>query len=264
MSNSSSPSKSPFSQEIENPSHSIPPPEGSPSTPVCRLSVVKPTPETPTEDIEFVSQRGPVSSTMSERLFEGDLPKGKGMESNLLASAEELVVVQSLASLKRDIQPTHLEQECKSPKQATHGVQPVYDKTPETMGVTSKEEDEEETPLVWSRKGVRGAYASTVDIRYFGVTEVKGKEKGKGRGKWWNLPPKETKRRYTTRGVVQKFLRDALVENEVHTERNQRQIRLLRMPTEEPTAVPQNIGSSETKTKDIVQPLVKWKKEAEK
>ncbi|KAH0725065.1 hypothetical protein KY284_000930 [Solanum tuberosum] len=142
MSNSSSPSKSPLSQEIENPSHSIPPPEGSPSTPVCGLSVVKPTPETPTEDLEFVSQPGHVSSTMSERLFEGDLPKGKGMESNLLAAAEELVVVQSLASFKRNIQPTLLEQECRSPKQVPHGVQPVYDKTPETMGVTSEEEDE--------------------------------------------------------------------------------------------------------------------------
>ncbi|KAH0729730.1 hypothetical protein KY290_000858 [Solanum tuberosum] len=192
MSNSSSPLKSPLSQEIENPSHSIPPPEGSPSTP--------PIPEIPIEDLEFVSQPGPVSSTMYERLFEGDLPKGKGMESNLLAATEE-VVVQSLASLKRDIQPTLLEQECRSPKQVPHGVQPVYDKTPETMGVTSEEEDEEETPLVWSRKRVQSANASTVDIRDFGVTgvvletrleneptQLESRRKRKGKGKMVESP----------------------------------------------------------------------------
>uniref|UniRef100_M1DAC8 Uncharacterized protein n=1 Tax=Solanum tuberosum TaxID=4113 RepID=M1DAC8_SOLTU len=131
MANSSSSSKLPISQEIENPSSfnlSIPPPEESPSTPVCGVgetaesntphtevvaspalqfgevlpysptlvlsyeksqnseaqSIVKPTLETPIEQLEVVSRA--VSSTMSERLFEGDLPEGKTPESNILVA----------------------------------------------------------------------------------------------------------------------------------------------------------------------------------
>ncbi|KAH0738304.1 hypothetical protein KY290_037009 [Solanum tuberosum] len=258
MSNSSSPSKYPLSQEIENPNSfnfSIPLPEGSPSTLVLGLvrlmnlshpimkykysqnseaqSVVKPTLKTPTKDLEVVSQRGHVSSTMSERLFEGDLPEGKGMESNILATTKELVVVQSLASLIRDTQPMLLEKECRSPERVHHSVQPVFDQTLETIGFTSEEEDEEETPLVWSRKGVRGENASTMVIPNLGETEVvpetrienehtesEKKRKRKGKGKMVESPTKVDRKRYTTRGVVQKLLGDALVANEVQIERN--------------------------------------------
>ncbi|KAH0633570.1 hypothetical protein KY284_036356 [Solanum tuberosum] len=116
-------------------------------------SIVKPTLKIPTKDLEVVSQLGHMSSTMYERLFEGDLLEGKGMKSNILATAEELVVVQSLASPRRDTQPTLLEQECRSPERVHHSVQLVFDQTLETIGFTSEEEDEEEPPLVWSRKG---------------------------------------------------------------------------------------------------------------
>ncbi|XP_015168574.1 uncharacterized protein [Solanum tuberosum] len=196
-------------------------------------SVVKPTLKTPTKDLEVVSQPGDVLSTMSERLFEGDLPEGKGMESNILATAEELVVVQSLASLRRDTQPTLLEQECRSPERVHHSVQPVFDQTLETIGFTSEEEDEEETPLVWSRKGVRGENASTTVIPNLGETEVvpetrienehtesEKKRKRKGKRKMVESPTKADRKRYTTRGVVQKLLGDALVANEVQIERN--------------------------------------------
>ncbi|KAH0713343.1 hypothetical protein KY290_008900 [Solanum tuberosum] len=123
MSNSSSLSRFPLSQGIETPSlfnFSIPPPEESPSTPVSGVvlfgkesqnsevqSIVKTTLQKPFEDLEVVSKAVP--STMSERLFEGDLPEGKGTESIILAAAEELVAVQSLASLRGNIQPTLLE-----------------------------------------------------------------------------------------------------------------------------------------------------------
>ncbi|KAH0636584.1 hypothetical protein KY289_036499 [Solanum tuberosum] len=196
-------------------------------------SVVKPTLKTPTKDLEVVSQRGHVSSTMSERLFEGDLPEGKGMESNILATTKELVVVQSLASLIRDTQPMLLEKECRSPERVHHSVQPVFDQTLETIGFTSEEEDEEETPLVWSRKGVRGENASTMVIPNLGETEVvpetrienehtesEKKRKRKGKGKMVESPTKVDRKRYTTRGVVQKLLGDALVANEVQIERN--------------------------------------------
>jgi len=53
---------------------------------------------------------------MSEQLFEGDFPKGKGTKSNILVAADELVAVQSLAYLRGDIQPTLLEQKLRSPK----------------------------------------------------------------------------------------------------------------------------------------------------
>ncbi|KAG5599434.1 hypothetical protein H5410_030804 [Solanum commersonii] len=68
---------------------------------------------------------------MSERLFERDLSEGKGTESNILAPVEELVV--------------------------PHSTQLVFDQTPKSFDVDSEEEEEEETPWVCQRKGVRGA-----------------------------------------------------------------------------------------------------------
>lgn len=160
MTNSSSSSKLPISQEIKNPSSfsfSIPLSDESPSTPVCGSgetgesitphievvaspapqsgevlpcsptlvlsgeksqnsevqSVVKPSGDLSAKEVEVASRV--VSSTMSKRLFDEDLP-GKGPESNILAAAAELVAVQSLASLRRDAQPTLLEQELRSPE----------------------------------------------------------------------------------------------------------------------------------------------------
>ncbi|KAG5572942.1 hypothetical protein H5410_062708 [Solanum commersonii] len=70
-------------------------------------SVVKPSVAIPTEEVEVVSRV--VSSTISERLFDGDFPEGKGRESNILAVAIELVAVQSLASFRGDVQHYLLE-----------------------------------------------------------------------------------------------------------------------------------------------------------
>ncbi|KAH0633532.1 hypothetical protein KY284_036318 [Solanum tuberosum] len=102
-------------------------------------SVIKPSVDPPTKEVEVLSRE--VSSTMSERLFDGDLPEGKGSESNILAAGKKLVVVQSLASLRGDVQPTLLEQELRSPEQVPHSVQPVFDKKPLghlTLRVTRK------------------------------------------------------------------------------------------------------------------------------
>ncbi|KAH0757669.1 hypothetical protein KY290_021162 [Solanum tuberosum] len=185
MSSSSSPLELPLSQEIETPSSfnfSIPPLErisihaslwvlfGKESQNSEALSVVKPTLETPYEDLEVVSRD--LSSSMSERLLEGDLPEGKGRKSNILATTEELVVVQSLAFLRGDIQPTLLEQELKSPEQVPHSAQPVFDQTLKSFDVDSEEEEKEETPLVRHRKGVRGANAANMKILDLGGVDT--------------------------------------------------------------------------------------------
>ncbi|KAH0669504.1 hypothetical protein KY289_023997 [Solanum tuberosum] len=48
------------------------------------------------------SQPGPISSLLSELLFEGDLPEENNSESNILASSEELVV-ESLTEMRESI-----------------------------------------------------------------------------------------------------------------------------------------------------------------
>ncbi|KAG5632022.1 hypothetical protein H5410_003739 [Solanum commersonii] len=116
------------------------------------------------------------------------------------------------ASLRRDTQPTLLEQENRSPKRVPHGIQLVFDQTPKTMGVTSEEEDEEETHLVWSRKGIRGANALTMVIPDLEETkdvletrteneptESEKKRERKGRGKMVESPTKGDKNIYNKR-----------------------------------------------------------------
>ncbi|KAH0665294.1 hypothetical protein KY290_027560 [Solanum tuberosum] len=186
---------------------------------------------------------------MYERLFEGDLPDGKSPESNILAAAEELVVIQSLASLSGDVQPTLLEQKLRSPEQVLHSVQPVFDQTPKSFDVDNEEEEEEETPLVWRRKGVRGANDVSVVIPDLEVvnnvheanhvnepTESEKKRKRKGKGKMVDSQTiGEGKRRYVNKNKSQKLMGDALATNEVQTERNQRFRRNGHMHVEEPT-----------------------------
>ncbi|XP_049394598.1 uncharacterized protein LOC125858857 [Solanum stenotomum] len=72
-------------------------------------SMAKPDAELISEEMEVLSLA--VSFTISERLFEGDLSEGKGLESCILAAGTELVAVQSLASLRGEIEPTLLEHE---------------------------------------------------------------------------------------------------------------------------------------------------------
>ncbi|KAH0638873.1 hypothetical protein KY290_036181 [Solanum tuberosum] len=186
MTNSSSSSKLPISQEIKTPSSfnfSIPPPEESPSTPGCGIgetgesntpfteaqSVVKPSLETPTEGLEVVSRV--VSST-------------------------------SLSGYSKEI--------C---LRVPHSVQPVFDQTPKSFDVDSEEEEEEETPLVWWRKRVQGVNVVSVTVPDLEVvdtlheatrddepTKPEKKIKRKEKGKMVDLQTiGEGKRRYVTR-----------------------------------------------------------------
>ncbi|KAH0665680.1 hypothetical protein KY285_026886 [Solanum tuberosum] len=108
-------------------------------------SVAKPDVELIFEETEVGSLA--VSSTMSERLFEGDLPEGKGPESCILAVGAELMAVQSLASLRRDVQPTLLEHELESLDQVPHRSEAIFDQTPKSFDVGSDKEEEETVPL---------------------------------------------------------------------------------------------------------------------
>ncbi|KAH0698556.1 hypothetical protein KY284_012771 [Solanum tuberosum] len=224
-------------------------------------SVGKPVTETPIEDLEVVYQPGPV--------VRRDLPEGKGTKSNILAATEELVAAQSLTSLRGDIQTTFLEEECWSPEQVPHSFHPMFDQTPNTMGVNSEEQDEE-VPLVWSRRGVRGENASNMCAPDFGETqdahevrieeeptELEKKRKRKGKGKMVESSNKGDNRRYVTRGTIQKLLEDALAANEAQTIRNRRQRQLHSVPTEYPISLPQEIGSNETEFEDIFKAMVK-------
>ncbi|KAG5579388.1 hypothetical protein H5410_050015 [Solanum commersonii] len=138
-------------------------------------SIMKSTLEKPFKDLEIVSKV--VSSTMSER-------------------TEELVAVQSLASLRGDMQPTLLEQELRSPEQVPHSVQPVFDQNSKSFDVDSEEEKEEDTLLVWRKKRVRGKNVVNMTISDLEAVDVvpeaklddkpnkslkkeKGREKGK-------------------------------------------------------------------------------------
>ncbi|KAH0633238.1 hypothetical protein KY284_036024 [Solanum tuberosum] len=147
--------------------------------------------------------------------------------------AAELVAVQSLASLRGDDQPNLLEEELRSPKQVLHSVQIGFNKNPKSFDVYSEREEEEEVPLVWRKKGVRGRNALTVGVPDLeaveGVTDTKldneptksGRErKLKGKGKMVESHTKGDKKRYVTRGEVQKVIESVIAGNEIQTERN--------------------------------------------
>ncbi|KAG5580138.1 hypothetical protein H5410_050765 [Solanum commersonii] len=99
---------------------------------------------------------------MSEWLFDGDLPEGKVTKSNILATLEEWLV-QSLASLKGFIQLPFSEDECKSPDPILNKFNPVFHQTydiVEPINASQREyvKNDEDIPLSWTRKGVRGAH----------------------------------------------------------------------------------------------------------
>ncbi|KAH0633618.1 hypothetical protein KY284_036404 [Solanum tuberosum] len=131
--------------------------------------------------MEVVSRA--VSSIMSERLFEGDFPEGRGPESSILAAGAELVAIQSLASLRSDVQPTLLEQELRSPEKRVRGANIL------TVGVPDLE---------------------TVKIAYEAIlidepAECAKKRKRKGKGKLVESYSKWDKKRYGTRSEMQKL-----------------------------------------------------------
>uniref|UniRef100_M1DBX0 Uncharacterized protein n=1 Tax=Solanum tuberosum TaxID=4113 RepID=M1DBX0_SOLTU len=125
-------------------------------------SVAKPNVGLHSEEIDVGSMA--VSSTISERMFEGDLSEGKGHESCILIAGVELVAVQSLALLKGNVQPTFLEHELESPDQVPHRSEPFFDQTPKSFDVGSDKEEEEEIPLRWNSRGMRRGNQSQVNV----------------------------------------------------------------------------------------------------
>jgi len=121
--------------------------------------LVKPTSSAPNEELDVTSQPHPVSSMMFKRSFDGDLSKGKGTETNILATSKDWLV-QSLMSLKGVIQPPFFEVECKSPDPVLNRLKPVFDQTSEIVAPTNAGpwkyvKDNEDIPQSWMRKGVR-------------------------------------------------------------------------------------------------------------
>lgn len=95
-------------------------------------SVLHPINLEPSIDHSSNFQPGPVSSTMSERHFDGDLTKERVTGSNILAAADEWVV-DILTGMKGDgIRPPFSDLEAKSPYSPVVQSKPIFDQTPRT------------------------------------------------------------------------------------------------------------------------------------
>ena len=163
----------------------------SPTTAQARLppppSPPQNTPDNPFFSIDLNTSAvptgpGPCEDMLPENMFEGDLPKHRASESNILAASEELVI-ESLAMMREEARAENtdvLEGEEVRPSQ------PIFHKTPDLgwySSSSSSESASEEVPLKWK------------------VESRKGKEK----------VLKETpKRRPNTRSAAQKLMVDAL------------------------------------------------------
>ncbi|KAH0636473.1 hypothetical protein KY289_036388 [Solanum tuberosum] len=295
MSITESSSRTSIPQEVENPSpfnFSVPPPEESPSTPVCGAgemvepisppadilvspvlhsgntlvcsptlvlssekfpileaqSVVKPN-EGPFSKETNIGSMG-MSSTISERAFEGDLPEGKSPESCTLTAGAELVAV-----------PPRSE--------------PIFDQTPKSFDVGSDKEEEEDVPLKWRSRGMCGANQSQVNVSELeavkGTSEVdivensaeRAKEQQrKGKGKLELSHSKGDKRKYITRREAQKVMGSAIAASKAHTERTRKRRREGLKP-EHPASTPLSIANSESESEDVVKYVVKRRREAE-
>ncbi|KAG5631154.1 hypothetical protein H5410_002871 [Solanum commersonii] len=236
--------------------------------------VAKPDAELIFEETEVGSLA--VSSTISEKLFEGDLFEGKGPESCILSAGAELVAVQSLASLRGEVQPTLLEHELESLDQVSHRSQPVFNQTPRSFGVQNDEEEEEqEAQLKCRSRGVRGVNSSQISAHE--LETVKGapedastakranstaERKRKGKGKMIKAHLKGENKRYGTRSATKKVLGSAMEANAAQIERirKKRQEGLLVV---EPTTTPVPVEDSETQSEDITRYVAKRKRDAE-
>ena len=133
-------------------------------------------------DLNTSTVLGPCEDRLPDNMFEGDLPKHRASESNILAASEELVI-ESLAMMREEARAEHtdaLEREEVRPSQ------PILDKTPDLgrySSSSSSESASEEEPLKWKTES------------------RKGKEK---------VVEETPKRRPNTRSAAQKLMVDAL------------------------------------------------------
>uniref|UniRef100_M1CET3 Uncharacterized protein n=1 Tax=Solanum tuberosum TaxID=4113 RepID=M1CET3_SOLTU len=213
-------------------------------------SVVKPNEGPFTEETNIGSMG--VSSTISERAFEGDLPEGKSPESCTPTAGAELVAVQSLASLRGDAQPTSLEHELESPNQFPPRSEPIFDQTPKSFDVGSPRSEPifDQTP-------------KSVDVGSDKEEEEEQRSNGeKGRESWNCLTLKGDKRKYITRSEEQKVMGSAIAASKAHTERTRKRRREGLKP-EHPASTPLSIVNSESESEDAVKYVVKRRREAE-
>ncbi|KAG5609881.1 hypothetical protein H5410_021162 [Solanum commersonii] len=121
----------------------------------------------------------------------------------------------------------------RSPKQVPHNVQPVFDQTPKSFVESEKEgEEEKEVPLVWRKKGIRGANILTVGVPdletvksvpdtdfYNELAEFAKERKRKGKGKMVESHTKGNKKKYGTMSEMHKVMGSDIAANVIQTER---------------------------------------------
>lgn len=89
-------------------------------------SFIQPPENEPSVDHTSSSQPGPVSSNMSERYFDGDLPDERTTGSNILVVGDEWVV-QSLTEMRGDgIKPPFSYMKEKSPEAPVVQLKPIF------------------------------------------------------------------------------------------------------------------------------------------
>ena len=126
---------------------------------------------------------GPFQDMLPDNMFEGDLPKHKASESNILAASEELVI-ESLAMMREEERAEHTEV---LEIEEVRPTQPIFDKTPDIgrySSSSSSDSASEEEPLKWKVE------------RREGDKSRKGKEK---------VVEEAPRRRPTTRSAAQEL-----------------------------------------------------------
>ncbi|KAH0642262.1 hypothetical protein KY289_033236 [Solanum tuberosum] len=236
-------------------------------------SVAKPNEGLFTEETNIGSLEVP--STISERVFEGDLPEGKGPESCILTAGAELVVVQSLASLRGDVPPTSLEYDLVSLDQVPPRSKPIFDQTPKSFDVGSDKEEEEKISLKWRSRGMRGANQSQMNDSELEAVkdtsevdvlekpaEQANEQQRKGKGKLVLSLSKGDKRKYVKRSEAQKVMGSAIASSKAHTERSRKR-RRERLKPAQPASTPLFIENSKTESEEVVKYVAKRRRKAE-
>ncbi|KAH0729337.1 hypothetical protein KY289_000525 [Solanum tuberosum] len=156
----------------------------------------------------------------------------------------------------------------RSPDQVPHRSSPVFDQTPKSFVVGSDAEEEEEVPLKWRFRGMRGVNSSQMvpnletvkgvseDGTIAKLDERSKERKRKGKGKLVETHSKREVQKYGIRSVTQKFMGSAIAANVAQTERirKKRQKWLLAV---EPTSTHVPVEDSETQSEDITRYVAK-------
>ncbi|KAH0675921.1 hypothetical protein KY285_023722 [Solanum tuberosum] len=258
-----------------------PPPEESPSTPVCGAGEIVESFCPPVDNL--VSPILPSGNTLkcsptlvlsSEKSLSLEA-QSVAKPNETLPADDELVAFQGLAFLRRDIQPSSLEHESESSDQVLPRSEPIFDQTPKSFDVGSDKEEDEEIPLKWRSRGMRGANQSQIQVSELeganGTSAAaivenfaeKAKERQrKGKGKSEMSGSKRDKRKYITRSEAQKVMGSAIAANKAHTERTRKRRREGVKP-EQPASVPVSIENRASESEDVVKYVLRRSRESE-